>query len=199
LYCGKFSADHDSFQGFDVPKRVSAILDFYGPCSFASPFWSTKLLPMADRIPKFPSEFLQKVYDEDPVPSIGGVSLEGQASPKGPDFSDPRQAFAMTQIANGTLLDTCFPSKEFKKIDPTLNVDKDFPPTCIVHGTSDTMVPIYLSGELLEAFKEADVEVGMIEVPGEEHTFAGKMAKGSKTWDLQKRGFDFVERVLNKM
>jgi dipeptidyl aminopeptidase/acylaminoacyl peptidase len=154
---------------------------------------------MADRIPKFPSEFLQKIYDEDPVPTMGGVSLEGQASPKGPDFSDPRQAFAMTQIANGTLFETCFPSKEFKKIDSILNVDKDFPPTCIVHGTSDTMVPISLSKDLLETMEKASIKVEMIDVPGEEHTFAGKMAKGGETWNVQRKGFDFLEEVLNKL
>jgi acetyl esterase/lipase len=185
-------------QGFEVPKRVAAILDFYGPCNFAAPFWSTKLLPMAERIPKFPTEFLQKVYDEDPVPTVGGVSLEGQATPAGPNFNDPRQAFAMTQIANGTLLVTCFPSKEFKKIDAVLNVDAEFPPTCIVHGTSDSMVPIDLSKDLYKVLKEKGVEVEMIEVPGQEHTFAGKMAKGDETWVVQRRGFDFLEKVVGK-
>jgi dipeptidyl aminopeptidase/acylaminoacyl peptidase len=151
---------------------------------------------MADKIPKFPTEFLNKVYDEDPIPTMGGVSLEGQARPAGPDFSDPRQAFAMTQIANGTLLDTCFPSKEFEKIDAVLNIDRGFPPTCIVHGTSDTMVPIELSKELLGRLEKNGVRNEMIEVPGEEHTFAGKMVRGDETWNVQRRGFDFLEKVL---
>jgi acetyl esterase/lipase len=152
---------------------------------------------MADRLPKFPSDFINKIYDENPVPTKGGVSLEGQAT-QGPDFSDPRQAFAMTHIANGTLFDVCYPSKDFKKIDPIMNVSASFPPTCIVHGTSDTMVPISLSKDLLEALKGQGVEVDMIEVDGEEHTFAGKMVKGSKTWETQKRGFDYVDMVLEK-
>jgi acetyl esterase/lipase len=152
---------------------------------------------MADRIPKFPDDFLQQVFSEDPVPTQGGVSLEGQAT-QGPNFKDPRQAFAMTNIANGNLMEACFPSKDFKKIDALLNVDSDFPPTCIVHGESDTMVPLYLSKDLFGALQREGVESEIVEVPGEEHTFAGKMAKGGETWNKQRLGFDFVEKVLGR-
>lgn len=177
---------------------MAAILDFYGPCNFANTFWTSKLLPMADRIPKFPEEFLQQVYAEDPVPTKGGVSLEGQAT-QGPNFKDPRQAFAMTTIANGTLLDACVPDKKIEKIDAFMSVDEDFPPTCIVHGQSDTMVPLYLSKDLFGVLKSKGVESELVEVPGEEHTFAGKMVKGSETWNVQRRGFDFLESVLDRI
>jgi acetyl esterase/lipase len=148
-----------------------------------------------EKIPKFPEEFLNKVYDECPIPTKGGVSLEGQAT-QGPDFRDPRQAFAMTHIANGTLMGVCCPSRNYNKIDPIRNIAKGYPPTCIVHGQSDTMVPITLSQDLYTVLKKEGVNCEMIEVPGEEHTFAGKMVKGSKTWDLQRKGFDWVESVL---
>lgn len=154
---------------------------------------------MSARLPTFPADFLQKVYEEDPVATRGGVSLEGQAQPAGgPNLKDPRQAFAMTTIANGRLLDLCFPSKDFKKIDALLNIGEAFPPTCIVHGQSDTMVPIDLSRILFEEMKRKSVNVEMIEVPGEEHTFAGKMVKGSQTWEIQRKGFDFLEAVLRE-
>jgi len=180
--------------GFDVERPVAAILDFYGPCNFSSPFWTTKL-PLAEKLPKFPSEFIKRIYDEDPIPTMGGVSLEGQAS-QGPNFSDPRQAFALTQIANGTVFEACFPSKDWRKIDPILNVRSKFPPTCIVHGQSDTMVPISLSHDLYKVLKKENIESEMVEVPDEEHTFAGKMNKGSRTWELQRKGFDFLENIV---
>lgn len=152
---------------------------------------------MAEKLPKFEKEFLDKVYHEDPVPTKGGVSLEGQAT-QGPDFRDPRQAFAMTQIANGTLMKSCFPSQDFEKIDPIRNVGQKFPPCCIVHGASDTMVPISLSEDLCAELRKNGTEVEFIEIPGEEHTFAGKMTKGSATYELQKKGFDFLEQELGK-
>jgi dipeptidyl aminopeptidase/acylaminoacyl peptidase len=102
----------------------------------------------------------------------------------------------MTHIANGTLMGVCYPSKDWVKIDPIRNIANGYPPTCIVHGQSDTMVPITLSHDLYAVLKNAGVKCEMIEIPGEEHTFAGKMVKDSQTWNLQRRGFDWVESVL---
>jgi hypothetical protein len=91
--------------------------------------------------PNLTPEFLNQVYKEKPVPIRGGVSLEGQAQ-QGPDFSDPRQAFALTQIARGKVLDVCFPSKQFKKIDPAENVSRDFPRLALY---MDRQMTLYLS------------------------------------------------------
>lgn len=154
---------------------------------------------MAAKLPKFENSFMKQVYDAKSVPIEGGMSLEGQQNQAGPNFKDPRVAFAMTNIANGTVWDVCYPSEDWQKIDPVLNVSKEFPPTCIVHGQADTMVPMYLSTRLFEALKKEGVESQMIEVPGEEHTFAGKMVKGSQTWNLQREGFDFLEKVAARI
>lgn len=60
------------------------------------------------------------------------------------------------------------------------------------------MVPIELSRELLRRLEQAGVRCGMTEVPGEEHTFAAMMEVGSRTWWLQREGFDFVESVIGR-
>jgi dipeptidyl aminopeptidase/acylaminoacyl peptidase len=104
----------------------------------------------------------------------------------------------MTQIANGTLLDACFPSGDLERIDAVQNIHSSFPPTCIVHGDADVMVPLELSRMLSAKLKESGVCYEMIEVPDESHTFAGKMIKGSRTWEIQRRGFDWVEKQLKK-
>jgi hypothetical protein len=96
----------------------------YGPSNFADDFWTTRLEGMK-LPPGLKDSFINKVFDEDPVPITGGVSLEGQATGP-PDFSDPRQAYALTQLANGTVLDAIFPSKDWSKVDPALNVDSSF-------------------------------------------------------------------------
>lgn len=186
-----------SFQGFGVPRPVAGIFDMYGPCNFADPFWTSPLPHMQARLPPLAADFIAKIFDEKPVPIVGGVSLEGQANPGGPNFADPRVAFAMTQIGNGTVMDAIYPSKDWAKVDPLLNVDGgSFPPTYIVHGLADTMVPISLSRDLYAVLQQKGVKCGMTEVPDEEHTFAGKMKVGSQTWDLQRKGYDFLESLI---
>lgn len=142
-------------------------------------------------------EFLNQVFQEDPIPSRGGVSLEGQSSGR-PDFNNPRVAFALTQIAKGKVMDAIFPSKDWSKIDPILNISRAFPPTFIVHGEIDDMVPMSLSQALHHELIRNGVECKMQQVPGEGHTFAGSMEVGSRTWNLQRRGFDFLENLINK-
>ncbi|KAI6757050.1 hypothetical protein HG530_011648 [Fusarium avenaceum] len=183
--------------GFGVPRPVAGILDFYGPCSFDDPFWTSPLPHVAAKLPpNLSSEFLNRVFAEDPVPVRGGVSLEGQAGPAGPNFDDPRQAFAFTQIGNGRVLDTIFPSRDWQRVDPILNINSQFPPTFIVHGLADTMVPISLSRALLEEMKKQNVPCQLLEIPDEEHTFAARMKVGSSTWNLQRQGFDFLGSLL---
>lgn len=184
-------------QGFGVPRPVAGIYDMYGPCQFESPFWTTKLEPLLSKLPKdLSEEFISQVYAESPVPITGGVSLEGQ-SPGAPNFSQPRVAFAFTQIANGRVMDVIMPSKEWEKVDPVLNISPSFPPTVIAHGDQDNMVPMDLSKALLKVLGENKVKCEMIEVPGEGHTFAGAMKFGSQTWEVQKKGFDFLESLIS--
>ncbi|KAF4985497.1 hypothetical protein FDECE_16518 [Fusarium decemcellulare] len=180
--------------GFGVPRPVAGIYDMYGACNFDDGFWSTKLSSMK-LPPGLTDSFINKVFDEHPVAITGGVSLEGQATGP-PDFSDPRQAFALTQVANGTVLDAIFPSKDWSRVDPALNISPSFPPTFIVHGAKDTKVPIHLSKKLFEILKKNNINCEMVEVPGEEHTFAAKMEVGSITWQLQRQGFDFLESLM---
>ncbi|OKP14959.1 hypothetical protein PENSUB_4304 [Penicillium subrubescens] len=193
--------------GFDVPKPAKAILSLYGTVHFTDPLWTKPLPHVAAKLPPNLSEaFLNKVYDQKPVPTDSSVSLEGQTESgvsKGPDFSKPRDAFAFTQIASGTVLSAIYPESqssdpEFKKVDPVQNVSSSFPPTYIVHGQADTMVPIELSRELLKRLQGAGVKCGMTEVPNEEHTFAAMMKVGSETWWLQRQGFDFLEGIIGK-
>lgn len=192
-------------QGYSVPRPVAAILDFYGAVHFTHPFWTQPLPDVQRTLPPLDPAFLQKIYDEFPVPTDSSISLEGQTelagvggkpAAKGPDFSRPRDAFALTQVANGTVLQACYPDRDMREVDPVMHVGKDFPPTFIVHGDCDTKVSIEVSRELWRVLRENGVECGMMEVPGEDHTFAMGMKVGGRTWELQREGFDFLERVI---
>ncbi|PWY62760.1 alpha/beta-hydrolase [Aspergillus eucalypticola CBS 122712] len=190
--------------GYSVPRPVAAILDFYGAVHFTHPFWTQPLPDVQRTLPPLDPAFLQKIYDEYPVPTDSSISLEGQtelaggSKAKGPDFSRPRDAFALTQVANGTVLQACYPDRDVREIDPVVHVGKGFPPTFIVHGDCDTKVSIEVSRELWRVLRENGVECGMVEVPGEDHTFAMGMQVGGRTWELQRQGFEFLERVISR-
>jgi dipeptidyl aminopeptidase/acylaminoacyl peptidase len=78
-----------------------------------------------------------------------------------------------------------------REIDPVWWVGEGFPATCVVHGVEDRMVPIYLSRELLRVLKGKGVECEMVEVPGEDHTFAMWMEVGPRTREMQRKGSIF--------
>lgn len=170
----------------------------YGPCNFENNFWTTELPHIAAKLPSnLESGFLNRVFDESPIPITGGISLEGQA-PGPPDFTDPRQAYAMAHIARGQVLQAILPDLQYDTVDPLKNISGAFPPVFIVHGTADTMVSIELSRALFAELKKYGVLCDMIEVPDEEHTFAAKMQVGSETWNLQRRGFDFLQSLIRQ-
>lgn len=108
----------------------------------------------------------------------------------GPDFSRPRDAFVFTQLANGRVLSACFPGRDVTEIDLICHIGEGFPAMCIVHGIEDRMVPIFLSRELVKVLREKEVECEMVDVPGEDHTFAMGMEVGSRTWEVHRSGFD---------
>ncbi|KAG2419780.1 hypothetical protein HFD88_004576 [Aspergillus terreus] len=186
--------------GYDVPQPPAAILNFYGAVHFTDPFWTSPVPHIKSKLPPFADSFLQQIYAEHPVPTSSAISLEGQSEgPSGaaPDFTRARDAFAFTQIANGTVLAACFPGRDVREIDPVARVGSTFPPTFIVHGSEDRMVPIGLSRRLLEVLRGCGVRCGMVEVPGEDHTFAMGMEVGSRTWEVQRQGFDFLAEVIS--
>ncbi|KAL6235706.1 Alpha/Beta hydrolase protein [Aspergillus navahoensis] len=187
--------------GYDVPRRPKAILDFYGAVHFTHPSWTQPLPHVKSMLPSFEPEFLAKVYTEFPIPTSSGISLEGPSGARNkPDFSRPRDAFALTQIANGNVLRAIFPPEcgDIRTIDPVVRVETEeaFPPTFIVHGDRDRMVSVEVSRELYRVLRERGVECGIVEVEGEDHTFAMGMEVGSRTWIRQREGFEWLEKVI---
>lgn len=54
---------------------------------------------------------------------------------------------------------------------PQFGVSSSWPPTLLVHGTEDTAVPIHDSQLMKKLLEEARVDVELIEVAGQEHSF----------------------------
>ncbi|CAO2650898.1 Nn.00g091950.m01.CDS01 [Neocucurbitaria sp. VM-36] len=185
---------------WDVPKPPLGILDFYGAKHFSDSFWSQRMAQMPDHFfqprPRDEVEALMK----ERTAFIGGMSLEGQSLSPTLSDSEARQAFAMHQIATGNVINTIWPyaPQGFEKVDPMMNISDRWPPIAIVHGTADSMIPMRLSKELQGRLQDNEVEVAFFEVEGEGHTFCGKMKRGSRTWDMQRKGFDFLKRVIER-
>lgn len=152
-----------------------------------------------DRFPAPSSEEEISVRAESTI-FVGGVSLEGQADSSSPSNPKSRLGFALHQISTGNVIKTIWPQapQHLQAIDPMLNVSSEFPPTAIVHGTADDMIPMHLSKAFEQVLIDHHVETEFFEVEGEKHTFCGQMEKGSKTWDTQRKGFDFLERILKQ-
>ena len=56
-----------------------------------------------------------------------------------------------------------------RTISPVYHVTRDDPPTLILHGDADTLVPIQQSERMVEALKAVGVEAKLIVRPGQAH------------------------------
>jgi len=66
-----------------------------------------------------------------------------------------------------------FPEDETAAISPILFVSKDDPPTLLVHGDQDTLVPLDHSERILAAFNDVSVTSELIVIEGAGHGFQG--------------------------
>jgi len=170
-----------TLQGFDVPKKPLAIIDFFGVKDFDDRFWTGSVDQLRNNRSDFDPAF-DHIFEQKKVVK--------------PDPADQRQEFINQLIQESALLKAVIPFGKLKQADPAMNLDNSFPPTVSVHGTEDWLLPLGLSKRFQAKLQAAGVEGEMIEVEGQNHAFLGKIAKGSKAWHEQRKGFDFLERVL---
>ena len=75
-----------------------------------------------------------------------------------------------------------FPALNFEKekaadYSPIVHVSPDDPPTLLIHGDKDTLVPVSNSQRIYEAFQQNKVRTEMIIIEGAGHGFRGEDAK----------------------
>ena len=61
--------------------------------------------------------------------------------------------------------------EQHRRLFPQLGISPAWPPTCLVHGTSDTSVLVEESRHLYSLLKEVNADVVLWEIPGAEHVF----------------------------
>jgi len=75
-----------------------------------------------------------------------------------------------------------FPALNFEKekaadYSPITFVTPDDPPTLLIHGDKDSLVPIINSQTIYDAFKKNRVKTNFVTIPGADHGFQGEDAK----------------------
>jgi len=74
-----------------------------------------------------------------------------------------------------------FPALDFdpakaQTVSPILFVTADDPPSLMIHGDQDELVPLRNSERILDAFKKAGVETNLVVIAGGKHGFEGEHA-----------------------
>src|SRR6185436_14541556 len=86
-------------------------------------------------------------------------------------------ARGLNPATTGTVLDR-FPALNFEKekaadYSPIVFVSADDPPTLLIHGDKDDLVPINNSKIIFEAFQKANVKTQFVTIEGAGHGFRG--------------------------
>ena len=94
------------------------------------------------------------------------------------DLDPLENAFAMLMGSDAS-------EEDYKKASPMNYVSEDFPPCMLVHGSTDTVVPLKESTDFYDRLKEKNIPVSLHIYAEEEHAFDGESDKGRSVADLQ--------------
>ncbi|MBI4570114.1 MAG: alpha/beta hydrolase [Planctomycetes bacterium] len=109
------------------------------------------------------------------------------------DFTRPNFASApiIWQFLGGRLEEK---RATYELASPIHHVTADDPPTLLIHGTADILVPIIQSRLMLARLKEAGVEAELLEVEGADHGFSRGAKQALSKEAITERVFEFVGR-----
>lgn len=75
-------------------------------------------------------------------------------------------------------------------MSPILFVSSDDPPTLLIHGDADKLVPISHSQRIHAALKDAGVTTEFVTIPGGTHGFAGNAEHNRRASELMVAWFE---------
>lgn len=176
------------------PKPPLAILDLFGMKYLEDPFYHEPQNALS-ALPSVEDDFLQKVFEDVPPPT-GSPPPFG---PKGPDLSTPRNAWLLTGMKKGTLLDKILPQEDVDVVEPTKLFSKgNFPPTYFIHGTVDTVVDVKFARRAHEELKAKGSETELVIVEGAPHGFDARVSAGDKQFEIIAAGLEFLQAQVAK-
>jgi acetyl esterase/lipase len=90
-------------------------------------------------------------------------------------------------------------SDALASVSPLTYLDRADPPTLLIHGTEDKVVPVSQSRALEAPMKRAGVPVEAIYISGVDHSFVGSTPADTRAATLQavNASFDFLHRKLD--
>ncbi|OZJ06755.1 hypothetical protein BZG36_00263 [Bifiguratus adelaidae] len=84
--------------------------------------------------------------------------------------------------------------KKHQRVCPFFGIDRDYPPTVIIHGTDDSLVPVSDSEAFAKVLKESEVQYVLLTAPGD-HGFDLKSSEELYEKVL-KKAMEFVDKVM---
>lgn len=152
--------------GFRVRPRPTVLLSLWGYGDLVGDWYSTPS--------PHPRHHHSKLTREEAYRQVSGPAISDSRDRTGDGglfYQYCRQTGTWPNAVSGW-----DPIKEPERFHPFMaveNVTADYPPTALIHGTSDTDVPYEQSVMMAEQFKQHGVPHRLIGIPGGEHGLAG--------------------------
>lgn len=134
------------------PNPPRAIVDFYGCKLLDDPFW-TRPTSIFAQIPEQLEEHTSKVFAGKHAISSVPLFVNGK-----PALDDPRCAWFIMQMKNGSSISSIVPDGDYRRVDAAMRLTHGFPPTYFFHGTSDIFVDLSLTVRTHETLRSLGVE-----------------------------------------
>lgn len=162
---------------FDI--KPQAIVSFYGYGDITGE-WALKPSPHYKKMTVVPKELADMLVSNEVI-TVGPIQK--------------RYAIYMYARQNGVWIDKIsdMGEKDLLPFRPINSVNADYPPTLLLHGTSDEDVPYEQSVNMSEALTKAGVENQLITIPNGKHVF-------DEDWQSEsvQNAFDDVIQFLRK-
>ena len=152
--------------GFRAKPRPTVLVAFWGYGDLVGD-WYSKPSP-------HPCHHRIKVTEEEARRQVSGPPIADSRDRKGNGgafYQFCRQRGIWPKEVSGW--DPHTEAKKFVPFEPVRNVTKDYPPTLLIHGTSDTDVPYEQSTMMAEQLKQHGVQHRLITIPNGEHGLRG--------------------------
>ncbi|KAF2963901.1 hypothetical protein GQX73_g9663 [Xylaria multiplex] len=175
-----------------LPNPPLAILDFYGMKYFQDSFYHEPL-PVFSELPPFDKSLTDQVFKDIPPPTNGPSPIGMNGTP---DFGNPRVAWMINALAQGTHMKAVIGDNNYDRVDPPFlfSTVASFPPTYIIHGTADKIVDSKFSIQAHAQLKERGFRTVLDLVEGVDHGFDAGARPGDANFDVIVKAFEFLKR-----
>jgi len=184
--------------GYKLTPRPKAIIDLFGNAAISGPFYNS---PKENLDPEnvVQDSVWENVKDR-PICGYPVLDSDGNL------ITDARSFIYMNMVQKGTFLKHIFgldinKESDVPKIDswtPARNISKDYPPTYLMHGDQDPIVPIADSEEVAEALKKHGVVHEFVVGEGQEHGMMDAFIPNEPGWGKYVTPLiGFIEKYLS--